>query len=262
MRKFSIRTAVLSPIILLLMVMMISFTLIMSKSYNEISYEYANKVINSMSENIKNKVTTILDEPMFVSQVYANLIMDQKLYAYNDFKEVEKTALSLTKQVHTALPQITTLGYGDENKNFVGIRSNEDDTYTLMVKDNLTGGLLNIYEGESRDTAIIDSYSEYDPRTRPWYQPVLDNQIPQWSDIYVNQDEIRSATISSLVPIFNANRTFEGVVCIDVNLSSINTYLRNLAKEIEGLIYIVDQEGRVISHSSQEPIYVEDSDSA
>ncbi|MBN2794280.1 MAG: sensor histidine kinase [Clostridia bacterium] len=257
MKKISIKTAMLSPLVFLLLIMLITFTVVMNNSYSKISYDQAEKIITSMSDTIGNKIITLLNEPMFVSEVYANLIMDQKLFLYSDFQTIEKVALSLTKQVHTSLPQITTLGYGNENSDFVGIRSNDDNTYTLMVKDALTNGYLNIYAGESRNTEILSSYEAYDPRIRPWYDPVLKNPVSQWSDIYVNQDDVNSATISALVPIFSddAHAIFEGVVCIDVNLKQINDILKDISQDLNGIVYLVDQNGQIISHSSEASIY-------
>jgi len=124
-----------------------------------------------------------------------------------------------------------------------------------MVKDQLSQEQLHIYESDTRESKIISSIEGYDPTSRPWYAPVIENPIVQWSDIYINLDELNDATISSLVPIFDESNDLASVVCIDVNLKGINLFLKELTQQTDSFIYIIDDENHLISHSTDDLIY-------
>lgn len=121
--------------------------------------------------------------------------------------ELEKYTLDFITETRVNLPQISVIGNGDENGNYIGYRANDDNTYSLMLKDRRTDFDLNIYASDGMNSDVLANFKEYDPRTRQWYMPVKENQVIQWSEVYVNYDEKMELTISSLLPIFLTMKT-------------------------------------------------------
>lgn len=252
MNKLSIRTAILLPFLFIIIAIVIIFTVMMTSSYERLAYEQGTKLMTSMNEVAEDNLVTLLKEPKMVNTLFGSLIHLNKYYLDKDYAVLETITLSLMKDIKESIPQVSSIGYGDENKNFLGIRRNLDDTYTLMVKDQLTDYMLNIYSGETRDSEVIAAYEAYDPTTRPWYLPLVDNAVAQWSDIYINMDELNNATITSLVPILDDQGNLVSVTGIDINLNGLNVFLNKIALDNKGTIYIVDENSRMIAHSTNE----------
>ena len=249
-RKMSLRTAILTPFIIIMIIMVIVFLLLWQANYDWIAQEQGGKIVNALSDNAKQRVSYMLAEPQRINKMYAQVITLNQYFEEDDLNGLQQYTLELSKSVRSEVPQISVISYGDEMTNFLGYRITEAvDQFDLMLQDPRTEGQLNIYQGEDISSAIVGSYEGYDPRTRPWYAPVKENPTVQWSEIYINMDEKNEATISSLVPIIDNFGNFKGVADIDVKLSGINEFLTTEINKGNGIIYIVDEEWSVIAHS-------------
>ena len=162
MTKLSLKTAILLPFLILTITIIIAFSIMIKKSYETLALEQGNKIMTSMKEVSEDNLITLLKEPSLVNASYSSFIKLNKYYIHNEHSALEPITLNLMKNIKEQLPQINKIYYGDKNKNFIGFRRNENDTYTLMVKDSLTNYYLNIYSGENRNTNILASYENYD----------------------------------------------------------------------------------------------------
>lgn len=249
-KSISLKRALLIPIIASILILIAMFTVLWQRDYKWLSEEHSTKVLHALNENIQIKLNSYLSEPQRITEMLATIIEKDKLYLSENSSDIERLLIKTAKNNLNDLPQISVLGYGGENLNFVGIRLNDDGTNSLMLKDKRTDGLLNIYAGADMESEPLASYENYDPRVRPWYAPLYENPVTQWSEIYVNQDEKREITISSIVPILDDSNKLQGSATLDVKLSRINTFLKQDQTKGSGLIYIVDENWHVIAHSS------------
>ena len=255
-KPMSFRTAIIGLFTAVILIMVLMLARSLTVGYHTLAEQQANTVISLMDAKAHVEVVHLLENPRYIGQIYAKWLSGEEFYRYSDFGEVEAIISTLVKEIHETIPQITTIGYGDENGNFIGVRANEDRSYTLMVKDDQTGNQLLIYAGETRDTPVAAAYDGYDVRSRPWYAPVRENPVVQWSDLYINMDDLQDATLSSLIPIFDRDeRHLVGVVSVDISLVRINRFLGDTAEAVGGIMYIVDDTGALISHSTPDPVY-------
>lgn len=250
--SFSIRTAILIPFLSIIIAMIIILSIMINRTYDDLALEQGSKLMTTMEQTAEDKLISLLEEPHLVNILYGSLIELNEYYKLEDYRILEPITLSLMENIASSLPHVSSIGYGDYHKNFLGIRKNEDSSFTLMVKDKMTDSLLNIYAGDNRNTEVLAFYEDYDPTTRPWYQPAIVNPIPQWSEIYVNYDEIQNSTITSIVPILDKNGQVMSVTGIDVTLNGINDFLKEITETSKGTIYLVDHDFRVIAHSTDE----------
>lgn len=250
-KKISIRTAFLLPIVFVVLMVILTFVLLWSYEYQWISKEQGIKLVNSVSANAKQKLNQMFKEPLLINAVYVDTIEREKLYGEEDLSRAEEISLEYFKTIHQKLPQISTIGFGTEKGDYVGIRTNED-LYNLMLIDKRTEGFLHIYQGESIESGIIRSFQEYDPRERPWYLPVRSQRKSIWSDVYVNFDEKMESTVSSMMPIFDGEGGFQGSTVVDVKLDLVHGYLRDIAEKSGGMVYIVNENWQIIAQSGQE----------
>jgi len=253
-RLISLRTAILTPFILVVFLILGLFMLLWSSDYNYLVNEQGTKILSAMNANTNQELSILLSEPRRINELFARSISSSKAFGKADGTEIEKITSDYLKQISPTLPQVAVLSFGDENKNFIGLRVNKDRSFSLMLQDARTDMKLNIYENESITSKALASYEGYDPTTRPWYAPVKINPAPMWSDIYVNVDEKNEATISNLMPIFDQNNTFRGVADLDVKLSGISDYLRSIKTKGSGVLYIIDKDWKIIAHSGTEDV--------
>jgi len=246
------------PMIAILLILFTVFTTLWQFDYRWVTTEHSQKLLTALNENIETKLVRYLNEPLRVNQMIAATISLRKDYLNLDASNIQELLKKSTETYSSELPQISVYGYGDENQNFVGIRINDDGSKSLMLKDSRTEGLLNIYTTEDIDSSIVTSIENYDPRIRPWYAPLYEAPVSQWSDIYVNQDEKQEITISSIVPILNESGELVGSSTLDIKLSNINDFLKEDHTKGAGLIYIVDEDWHILAHSGTFSNFVTD----
>lgn len=255
--KLTIRRAVFIPFIVTILLAILTFVFSWRLDYNQLSGEQSSKILRITNENIKEKLENFLGEPKNLALVFHENIKFLKLYDSLNYQALESYMLRFMESFHQDLPQISVLFYGDEHKHFIGYRANSlDDDYSLMLQDERTNESLVIYNTEHITMDIAASYSQedYDPTTRPWYKPVKENPITQWSEVYVNYDEINDATISIMNPLVDENGLFVGVSGLDVKLNGIHDFLKSEAEKSEGVIYIIDSTYNLVATSGDEGI--------
>ena len=249
-KLMSLRTAIILPFVLIMIIMIAVFIILWQQNYQWIAAEQGSKIVHAINDHTKLRVTYMLSEPQRINMMYAQIIQKDNLFKSGDLTNLQNYTLELIRSIREEVPQISVISFGDENKNFLGYRTTENVAqFNLRLKDKRTEGLLNIYSGEDTSAEIAGAYEDYDPTTRPWYSPVKISPEPQWSDIYINIDEKNEATISSLYPLWDSSGNFIGVSDIDVKLSGINTFLKNDLNRGNGEIYIINDEWRIIAHS-------------
>ena len=189
-RFISLRLAVTLPLIIVITATFVISIMRYKADYEFLAEEQGSKIVEALTNNTQNELNAILSQPLIMAEIIGYTITNEKMFLGEDLSDMENYQKSLMKSIKAKIPQISVISYGDENGNYIGIRDNgEGKEFSLMLKDGRTGGLLNIYEGDSINSKIISSIEDYDPRIRPWYEPVRKNIASSWSNIYINQDE-------------------------------------------------------------------------
>lgn len=251
-RRIRLRTALLIPYLAFIGVLVSLLIFVWQRDYEWIASEQGSRMATAVNDNTIQKIDEFMLDPERVNALFASELKFLMSGTGNDLSSIEKNVLNYLKTSVGDIGHISVVSLGDEKGRFIGYRLNDDGSISLMLKDERTKGLLNIYKAEDMTSEIIGSYEGYDPRTRPWYAPVKEKPERQWSNIYINADEQMQATISSLIPIYNEAQQFVGVADIDIKLDGINSFLKQGISKGSGVIYIVDQDWNVIAHSGAE----------
>ena len=97
---------------------------------------------------------------------------------------------------------------------------------------------------EARDPA-----DTYDPRERPWYRAAVKQGGVVWTKPYVFFTS-RKPGITAATAVTDGNGKVTAVVGIDIEMSEVSRFLRQIVFNKGGSAFIVAPEGDVIAHSS------------
>lgn len=93
---------------------------------------------------------------------------------------------------------------------------------------------------------------DYDPRVRTWYIEAIDADDTIISRVYIDLETgDKTVTISS--PLYMDGK-FVGVIAADLFLNNINDYLKQQIEDDNIYTYLIDGEGVVVVHTSQEDL--------
>ncbi|CAM3064956.1 bifunctional diguanylate cyclase/phosphodiesterase [Moritella viscosa] len=244
----TLRSAVMLPFTLLLLLTVTIITLVQNNSYERMQSKISAKLLNSYSENIKTNLDRFLEQPFNTTLAIADNIQRNQLYQASDLTKIEDYLHSAISDIYYQQKQISTISFGSENKDYVGFRKNEDQDVSLILQDKRTNYELEFYHGESSDDIIDYSISNYDPTIRPWYAPFAREKTAGWAKIYSNVDEKNTFTISSISPVINDD-TLVGIVATDINLRHLSHFIEPENRHFKGITYITDNQNKLIASS-------------
>lgn len=248
--QITLRTAVLIPFVMIFLLAIGVIVYVQKQSYEEVVTDISDKQLSVLTESVHDHLNDYLRKPFTAVNALGHNVSYHNLYHPNDTKDVQAYLLSAFKDLYHSMPQLDVIAFGSETGDFTGFRRESADAYTLMVQDHRTDGNLVIYGSEEISDDIRTVIASYDPRTRPWYQPVAQDKKPHWSPIYANADERQDITLSAMTPVFEQGK-FAGVLVTDVRINTFNQFLQELKQETNASVYIMDQAHRLVAHSGQ-----------
>lgn len=98
---------------------------------------------------------------------------------------------------------------------------------------------------------------DYDPRIRPWYQPIQDGAPSAWSAPYTFSSSGEPG-ITYSTELRADDGTLAGVIGIDVRLAALNSFLDKLRPGATGQAAVIDDQGLLIASSGDVAITSDD----
>lgn len=175
--------------------------LVQKRSYEEAVHDLSDKQLSALTENVRNSLTSYLGAPFDAGLSMAHTIGFNHLYKPDDTTALQHYFLDAFQTIYAPIAQLDVIGFGSEAADYVGLRKESDGSHTLMVQDDRTNSKLVIYQSDTINENIRSVIDNYDPRVRPWYTPVAQEQRPMWSSIYANADERQEITLSALARV-------------------------------------------------------------
>ncbi|MBA5762894.1 EAL domain-containing protein [Vibrio sp. 404] len=247
--QITLRTAVILPFILIFLCAFGVITMVQDANYEEMAKDISRKQLSALRHNVELELDSFLYKPLQASLVLSHSIELHRLYQTHDVSAIQSAMLSKFSQLYNSVSQLDNVGFGGKAGEYVGLRKETADNYSLMLQDNLHHQGLVIYQTHEVSNNIRSVIKNYDPRLRPWYKPLAGTEEPRWSAIYANADERQEVTLSSIAPV-HYNNELQGVVVADVKLSTFNDFLSQQQNSSGAIIYLFDETKRLIAHST------------
>jgi len=247
--QITLRTAVVLPFVMIFLFTIGVIVFVQKANYEEMVSDISGKQLTSLTDSVNKSLTVFLQEPFNAALALSHSIGFNHQYQAGNLKAIQDYMLDSFTNLYQTIPQLDVLGFGSEATNYVGFRKEANAGYTLMIQDSRTDDQLVIYRGRKLTSDIRSVITGYDPRIRPWYAPVAQSLKPSWSSIYANADERQEITLSALAPVYETGE-FIGVFVADIKIDTFNAFLKRLKDKTNASVYIMDQEQRLIAHSS------------
>ncbi|MEC4852925.1 MAG: adenylate/guanylate cyclase domain-containing protein, partial [Jaaginema sp. PMC 1079.18] len=224
-----------------------------------LSYRNGQQAVNDLVIQLSSQVTqqinlhldNYLNTPHLLHQITANAIANGNLDLGNE--------LQMQRQFFADIQLSDAVDYiyvGDRDGHFLGVQRYLDGQIVVKSRSDASQPNREIYELDSqgyRQTLIKSS--EYDPRSRPWYQATITTRKQTWSPIFHSAD-LGVLQITPTTPIYAPDGEFRGVMGTNLILSQISDFLRDLDIGKTGEAFIIERSGEIVASSTSEKPFI------
>jgi YD repeat-containing protein len=146
---------------------------------------------------------------------------------------------------------VTAFSYADPEGNFLFVVRNAKGGFDNKLVDRRNGGHTVTWTRRDAEGNVVaienDDADTFDPRTRPWYQAAESSRRPVWSDTYLFFT-VKKPGITLSIPRFDENGKLLTVMAVDIELATLDDFLKRLDIGHRGKALILDGTGRVIAY--------------
>jgi signal transduction histidine kinase len=216
--------------------------------------ELADQKVNQAKFNVEQHLDSYLGTPQRMNAINADtlqteLLQPRDLDVAGRYLWQKVRAFENVSWVGYALPTGEMIGAGNWIRNqgtVIGERSSRTQGQVQSFTTNSAGQRMQLVQSV-----------EYDPRTDAWYEQAVRAGRPTWSKISVSEGFDNYVAVSASRPVYNSANQLVAVVGVDLLLTNIHSFLRQLNLSPSGRIFIMERDGRLVGSSSEEKIYTE-----
>jgi len=230
---------------IIIIILTLSFTVIISFNFyksSQNSFEYLYKLTDQFSSKTKLKVENYL----LNTNTYLKMI--SSVNNQNIFKN-ESLNISLMRSYLKENSYISSLYIANKDGNFLQVRNYPELAVRKVINDK--NKFQDIWQYKNKDFQTTKTkiyYNNYDPRKRVWYKNVKKDKI------YISTPYIFYSTKELGITISYAKYNNLGekqfVVAADIDLRSLNKFLKKNALNLNGEILLLSSEKTIISDTS------------
>ncbi|MEM9002938.1 MAG: response regulator [Cyanobacteria bacterium P01_F01_bin.86] len=215
------------------------------KSTHDLAVQLGEKA----TERIQEHLQTYLLQPNLLQRNSRSILLYQDI----ELQDFSQLARHFWHQLR-ASDGITSIYLGYPDGSFIGVQERDNGQMVLWeVTPESTPQRTTYPLSNAGKRHEASTQQNYDPRSRPWYQAVIESRKASWSNIY----EFASLDYSVLgitlaAPVYSDRGTLAGVIGIDLTLEQISSYLQVLDITPNGESFIIERDGSVVATSSDE----------
>ncbi|HAZ48895.1 MAG TPA: histidine kinase [Cyanobacteria bacterium UBA11369] len=209
--------------------------------------DLVNQLMNQVSDRVDQHLDTYLATPQQTNQTIVNAFQMGMLNP-NDFRSIGQFFWKQL-QIH----QFSYINFGLKTGRYVSAGYLEGDKKASISETTADGKNYNwATDNQGNRTHLIKVFDDYDHRTEAWYLNPIKAGQPVWSQIYLWDSTPEYISIAASYPIKNKNNQIVGALGIDLLLSNISHFLREINISQSARIFILERDGLVVASSSSE----------
>ncbi len=221
--------------------------------------ELVDRLEKEVANRVEKEAIAFLETPHSVTQVLLSSVNSGNLNV-EDRPALEKFFFEQIKS-HGVVPY---LFYVDNQGNFTGVQKLDNNQFITKVKDQSTGKNRNIYQldEQGRRSKLVRSV-EFDSKEYFLFDPTSSktetNREAVWSEVSLSSS-LLALEIKTGLPVYSKTGELKGVLGVELFLSQISQFLRNVKISESGQSFIVERSGKIIASSTSEPPYIQKGD--
>ena len=216
--------------------------------------DLANQLMYKHSELVDRHLDRYLTVPNQINQINIGAIELGLL----DLQDLPIMGRYFWKQMQVY--DVGYINYGDRDGRFIGIERLNNGKFLINEVPGKTSleqaenSITYIYNADSKGnrTKLPETAKGNDHRFEHWYTDAVKANKATWTQIYQWEDKPEVLSISSSYPVYNTTGKLVGVIGVDLILSQIGDFLRQLKVSPSGKVFIVERNGLLIASSSTE----------
>jgi len=253
MRKVSFRFSIVQCYLLLT----ITTTLIICGTFYVYSKDavisLANKIISETSSKANQRVSNFFAIPEMQEQVISNLVTTP------NFVSQEVKLLKLLWELAQVQPDIESMSLSDYRGNYLQARLYPEPATRVINRNNSPVNETIVYRDTKYSVLRIEQKlnPDFDPRTRPWFKNIGDEQQTYWSEPYLATTTKRPVVSGSRPIITNGERI--GVVNINIPLTELSQFVAQQQVSANGIAFLVSINGDLLAFPDEQFLSIKDS---
>lgn len=241
--------------------------------------DLADQLMDKSSQQVQEHLATYLALPIQLTQMNLKAIAAGDL----DIRNQHISERYFWRQ-SSAFPNLAYVGYSLTDGTEAGAGRWVQNAGVLVYENrpgsNNTSDYATDVNGDR--TARLQTY-EYEPTTDDWYQDAIAARKLTWTRIYASENtpietsaagssleanqaaDLRGeldyyVAVSASAPFYDKNRRLLGVTGIDLLLTKVSAFLRDLKVSQSGEVFILGRDGLLVASSTPEPIFYKEKD--
>jgi signal transduction histidine kinase/CheY-like chemotaxis protein/HAMP domain-containing protein len=212
-----------------------------------------NNLVSQLQDDISDRIYQKLDTYLAIPQQVNQINLQAIKLGMLSLQDFQKTGNYFWYQ-----QQVFNLGYinfGNSQGEFIGAGYEKG---CVRISEKRLGKPYTIYAVDSKGnrTNVVETKPKAFPNDAAWYNEAVLKNKQIWSEIYNWQDSPDVMAISSSYPVYNQNKQLLGVIGVDLILSEISSFLRNIKVSESGGTFIIERNGMLVASSLNESPYV------
>ncbi len=247
--KLPLRTVLIVPFVLQI-VTAVGLTWYLSfKNGQKAVNNLATQLQSEISDRIQQKLDTYLETPHQINQINLQAVQLGLL----NIQDFQSTGNYFWKQLQVF--QVDYINFGNPKGEFIG--AGFEQGY-LRISEKLVNRPYQIYavNDKGNRTSIITTKPGAFPNKAAWYNDAVLARKSIWSAIYNWQDSPDVLAISSSYPVYDRKNQLIGVLGVDLILSKIGDFLRDIKISPSGQTFIIERDGTLVASSAKEQPFI------
>jgi serine phosphatase RsbU (regulator of sigma subunit) len=240
------------PPLLVLPVVVVAFvlTLLAYTTGKRSADDLANQNMLQIHGRIEEHLTRLLDMPSAINELNKRML-DTGEMSLSD-ADRNRVPVFETLNIFQAVSSVV-IGSAEGPTMWV-IRYPGETTYEYAIKDAPASNMVEYTLGNGGviNSEQLSSYA-WQPTVRPWYTAAIEADGPTWGEVYIwlRNGVAETLGVPYVEPYRDEDGNIIGVVCTELTLSDISSYLGRLTIGKTGKAFIVETNGDLVAASAQ-----------
>lgn len=263
-RKVSLRTLIIAALMVMVAPALMAQAWLAYRAAVHTSERFQEDLSSEIGARVHDKVVQFFDIPRRV----LSFTTDQFRTGAMDLQDADHVTRNFVLQIRQE-PLLTFLAAGTASGEFLSASRppmGTDQGLRLIEARVSSGRAVHVYRAASdglRGELMSRGRPYFDARTRPWFKSALETNRVTWYPVntYAIDDEAggyQAVGIGMSAPLKNKQQQFIGVVIADVALSQLNMQLASIMKDLGGVAFLAEGDGKLLATSTQDPVYHQD----